>query len=165
MANTEQIAPPKGPSLIVQMGMLVAMTGAALGVGWFAGTYLKNSEKPPAPVKESHQKLPAKETKETKKEGETGPVLVELASLTTNLAAPTDVWARLQVSLVFDGTPPPGMAEDIHQDLLAFMRTVKMHQVEGASGYQHLRADLQERAAIRSGGKVKEVLVRALLFE
>ena len=163
MANTEQIAAPKGPSLIVQMGMLFAMTGAALGVGWFAGTYLKNSEKPAPPVKESHQKLP---TKETKKEGETtGPVLVELASLTTNLAAPTDVWARLQVSLVFDGTPPPGMAENIHQDLLAFLRTVKMHQVEGASGYQHQRADLQERAAIRSGGKVKEVLVRALLFE
>ena len=57
------------------------------------------------------------------------------------------------------------MAENIHQDLLAFRRTVKMHQVEGDSGYQHLRADLQERAAIRSGGKVKEVLVRALLFE
>lgn len=162
MANTEQIAPPKGPSLIIQMAMLLAMTGAALGVGWFAGTYLKNSDKPVPPAKENHEKKPAHEAK---KEGETGPTLVDLAPMTTNLAAPAEVWARVQLSLVFDGAPPPGMAEDVHQDLLAFLRTVKMHQVEGASGYQHLRADLQERAAIRSGGKVKEVLVRTLLFE
>ncbi len=162
MANTEQIAPPKGPSLIIQIAMLLAMTGAALGVGWFAGTYLKNSEKPAQPAKESHEK---KATHEAKKEGEAGPTLVDLAPMTTNLAAPAEIWARVQLSLVFDGPPPPGMAEDVHQDLLAFLRTVKMHQVEGASGYQHLRADLQERAAIRSGGKVKEVLVRTLLFE
>lgn len=162
MANTEQIAPPKGPSLIVQMAMLFAITGAALGVGWLAGTYLKNSEKPAPPAKESHEKKP---THEAGKEGGAGPTLVDLAPMTTNLAAPAEVWARLQLSLVFDGPPPSGMADDVHQDLLAFLRTVKMHQVEGASGYQHLRADLQERAAIRSGGKVKEVLVRTLLFE
>ena len=162
MANAEQIAPPKGPSIVVQLAMLLVMTGAALGVGWFAGTYLKNSEKPAPQAKESHEEKPAHETK---KEGETGPTLVDLAPMTTNLAAPSEVWARLQLSLVFDGAPPPGMAEDVHQDLLAFLRTVKMHQVEGASGYQHLRADLQERAAIRSGGKIKEVLVRTLLFE
>lgn len=162
MANAEQIAPPKGPSIIVQMAMLLAMTGAALGVGWFAGTYLKNSETPAPPAKEGHQKAPGKEAK---KEGGAGPTLVDLEPMTTNLAAPAEVWARLQVSLLFDAPPPPGMADDVHQDLLAFMRTVKMHQVEGASGYQHLRADLQERAAIRSGGKVKEVLVRTLLFE
>lgn len=162
MANTEQIAPPKGPSLIIQIAMLLAMTGVALGVGWFAGTYLKNSEKPAPPAKESHEK---KATHEAKKEGDAGPALVDLAPMTTNLAAPAEIWARVQLSLVFDGPPPAGMAEDVHQDLLAFLRTVKMHQVEGASGYQHLRADLQERAAIRSGGKVKEVLVRTLLFE
>ena len=40
-----------------------------------------------------------------------------------------------------------------------------MHQIEGASGYQHLKADLDERARIRSDGHVKQVLVRTLLFE
>jgi len=57
------------------------------------------------------------------------------------------------------------MTETIHQDLLAFLRTLKMYQVEGASGYQHLKADLQERAAIRSDGHAKDVLIRTLLFE
>ena len=45
------------------------------------------------------------------------------------------------------------------------MRTVKLHQIEGASGFQHLKADLEERAAIRSDGHVKQVLIRTLLFE
>ena len=57
------------------------------------------------------------------------------------------------------------MADAIHQDLLAFVRTVKMHQIEGASGFQHLKADLGERASIRSGGHAKAVLIRTLLFE
>jgi len=40
---------------------------------------------------------------------------------------------------------PPALTEQIHQDLLALVRTLKMHQIEGASGYQHLKADLEER--------------------
>ena len=57
------------------------------------------------------------------------------------------------------------MAEQIQQDLLAYVRTLKLHQIEGASGYQHLKADLEERAALRSGGHVKQVLVRTMLLE
>ncbi len=57
------------------------------------------------------------------------------------------------------------MTEQIHQDLLAYVRTLKLHQIEGASGYQHLKADLDERATLRSGGHVKQVLVRTMLLE
>jgi flagellar FliL protein len=42
---------------------------------------------------------------------------------------------------------------------------VKLRQVETASGLQHLRSDLAERASIRSEGAVKQILFRALLFE
>ena len=45
------------------------------------------------------------------------------------------------------------------------IRTVKMHEIEGASGFRHLKEDLEERAAIRSDGHVKQVLIRTLLFE
>jgi flagellar FliL protein len=45
------------------------------------------------------------------------------------------------------------------------MRTVKLPQVEGASGFQHLKEDLEERARIRSGGRVKKILIKTLLFE
>ena len=89
-----------------------------------------------------------------------------LPPITTNLAAPSDIWLRLELNVVLDEPPDdPGLADTIHQDLLAFVRTVKMHQIEGASGFQHLKADLAERASIRSDGHVKAVLIRTLLFE
>ena len=163
LAEIDQPAAPKGPSLVIQLAMLLAMTAAALGAGWFAGSYLKRSEAPPQPPRLSHDNKT--EAKPEEKPAEGGLVLVELPPITTNLAAPADVWVRMEASVVFDAPQPDAMKEAIHQDILAFLRTVKMHQVEGASGYQHLKADLRERAAIRSGGHAKDVLIRTLLFE
>jgi flagellar FliL protein len=163
LAETDQPAAPRGPSLVIQLAMLAAMTVAALGAGWFAGSTLKRSEAPPQPPRLSHDKKA--EAKPEEKPSEGGLVLADLAPITTNLAAPADVWVRMEASVVFDAPQPDAMKEAIHQDILAFLRTVKMHQVEGASGYQHLKADLRERAAIRSGGHAKDVLIRTLLFE
>ncbi len=163
LVETEQPVAPKSPSLMVQFAMLLVMTAAALGAGWFSGAYLKRSEAPPQPAKLSHDKKAGAET-EAKSSSE-GPALVDLAPITTNLAAPADVWVRMDASVVFDKQPSLEMKEAIHQDILAFLRTVKMHQVEGASGYQHLKADLKERAAIRSSGHAKDFLIRTLLFE
>ena len=163
LTEAEQPAAPKGPSLVIQLVMLVAMTAAALGVGWLSGSYLKKSELPAPPPKVDHEKKA--EAPHEEKPAPGAPVLVNLAPITTNLAAPADVWVRMEASVVFDAPQPDAMKEAIHQDILAFLRTVKMHQVEGASGYQHLKADLRERAAIRSGGHAKDVLIRTLLFE
>ena len=70
------------------------------------------------------------------------------------------------MSLVFDKAPAdPGLADMVHQDILAYLRTLKLHQIEGASGFQHLRDDLEERASIRSDGAVKHILIRTLLLE
>lgn len=166
----ESPAAPKGPSLVVQLAIFVAMTVAALGTGWFSGSYLKSSQAPAsvAPAEGNETDAPKAETKN--KNGEAadpnaGPLLVQLAPITTGLASPANVWVRLDASIVLDGPQPPELAEAVHQDLVAYLRTLKLHQIEGASGYQHLRADLQERAAIRSDGHVKNVLIRTLLFE
>ena len=164
MANAVDIPQPKGPSFIVQIAMLAAMTGAALGVGWTSGSYLKSSQAPAKPARIDHE-AEHEEADKDKKDPAGGPVLADVAPITTNLAAPADVWVRMELSLVYDAEPPPDMSETVHQDLLAYLRTLKMYQVEGASGYQHLKADLQERAAIRSDGHVKDVLIRTLLFE
>lgn len=92
--------------------------------------------------------------------------LFNLAPITTNLAAPSDIWARMEVTVQFDVPPTdPTIVDMIHQDLLSFMRTVKMHQIEGASGILHLKADLEDRASVRSDGHVKHVFIRTLLFE
>ena len=44
MANVEEVQPRKGPSLVVQAGMLGLATVAAIGLGWLSGAYLKGQE-------------------------------------------------------------------------------------------------------------------------
>jgi flagellar FliL protein len=163
MAITEQAQnPPKGPSLLVQIAVLLAMTAGAIIIGWASGVYLNGSAEPAKPAAhqaESHgDGAAAAEPVQSR-------VVIPLASITTNLAAPDAVWVRLEASVVLDEPQPPELIEAIHQDLLAYLRTVKLHQVEGASGFQHLKADLEERAKIRSDGHVRQFLIRTLLFE
>ncbi|MDX8511935.1 flagellar basal body-associated FliL family protein [Mesorhizobium captivum] len=164
MANVEQAQPKKGPSLVVQLAMLLAMTGAAIGLGWVSGGYLKQGEAP-APVPAAPENAGSPEKPAEADKPAVGPTVVQLAPITTNLASPSEIWIRLEASLLYDAPQPPEMTEQIHQDLLAFVRTLKMHQIEGASGYQHLKADLDERAALRSGRHVKQVLIRTMLLE
>lgn len=157
----------KGPSLVVQIGLLVVLTLAALGAGWVSGGMLAGGAPaaPAAEVEDHGKDKPKKDDGGPTHVGELTPNILVIDTITTNLAAPTDMWARLEVALVFDGAPDAMMAEAIHQDFLAYLRTVKIHQIEGASGFQHLKSDLVERARIRSGGRVGQVLVRTLLFE
>lgn len=164
MANVEQVQPKKGPSLVIQLAMLLAMTGAAVGMGWVSGGYLKQGETPaPVPAAPENAGMAQKPAEAGKPAA--GPTLVQLAPITTNLASPSEVWIRLEASLLYDAPQPPEITEQIHQDLMAYVRTLKLHQIEGASGYQHLKADLDERAALRSAGHVKQVLVRTMLLE
>lgn len=165
--SMEQFLPQKsGPSLVVQIGILLLMTSAAVGMGWLSGSYLKGETKPAEQVAGETAKphAPKKGGAEHADPAAAG-TLVALAPITANLAAPDNMWVRLEVSLVLDEPQPPELAERVHQDLLAFVRTLRIHQVQGASAFRHLKTDLDERAAIRSEGHVKEVLIRTLLFE
>ncbi|MGE0500360.1 MAG: flagellar basal body-associated FliL family protein [Rhizobiaceae bacterium] len=183
-ADQEAPAPKKGPSVVIQALMFLVITAVAAGAGWFAGGMLKSN----APVAAGEAAPPAGhevadahgasgghggghgEEAEAAGHGEeaggSSQTMFNLPPITTNLAAPSDIWARMEVSIKFD-TPPAdaSVVEAVHQDLLGFLRTVKMHQIEGASGIQHLKADLEDRASIRSEGGVKHVYIRTLLFE
>jgi flagellar FliL protein len=166
VANVEQVQPKKGPSLAIQVAMLVLVTVAAIGMGWLSGGYLKGVGGPvPVPAAPENESGTEQPDSIAAHEPGAGPTLVPLAPITTNLASTTDVWIRLEASVLYDAPQPPALTEEIHQDLLALVRTLKMHQIEGASGYQHLKADLEERAAIRSDGHAKQILIRTLLLE
>ena len=60
---------------------------------------------------------------------------------------------------------PETLAEEIAGDELAYLRTVTLAQVEGPVGLENIRQDLNERAAIRSGGKVGELVIRTLVVQ
>lgn len=94
--------------------------------------------------------------------------LVNLPPIITNLADPADAWVRLQASIVVDDkatTKPEVLGAEIADDILGFMKTVTLAQIGGASGLQHLREDLTERAAIRSQGHVHEFIIQTLVVQ
>jgi flagellar protein FliL len=92
----------------------------------------------------------------------------DLPAVVTNLGAPQDTWIRLEASFIYDAkvTPhPEPLGGQIADDLLAFLRTMSLAQIQGIAGLQNLRLDINERAAIRSNGIVKELVIRSLVIQ
>jgi flagellar protein FliL len=95
-------------------------------------------------------------------------MIVDLPAIVTNLGAPPDTWVRLEGSIIFDPktlSHPEAMAGQIGDDVLAYLRTVSLHQLEGPVGLENIRQDLNERAATRSGGKVRGFVIRTLVVQ
>lgn len=153
--------------MVVQLGMLAVLSVAAAASGWFAGGYLESlqpvvADNGPDGIK-PEKKVAVEEG--AKSEEVAAPVLVTIDPITINLAEPRDVWLRTELKLLIEAGSDPVMPMVIHQDLVAYLRTLKLRQIEGPSGFQHVKADLLERANIRANGKVKDVLVSTFLFE
>lgn len=90
-----------------------------------------------------------------------------LTPIVTNLAEAKSVWIRIESSLVFDEIPEDAdaLAARISEDIVGFLRTVSMKQIEGATGFQHLTEDLNERVRVRSSGRVRELIIQGLIVE
>ncbi len=94
--------------------------------------------------------------------------LLDLPPVITNLADPASAWIRLQAAIVYDNkavAKPDMLAAQIGEDVLAYMKTVTLAQIGGASGLDHLREDLNERAAIRSDGHVRELIIQTVVVQ
>lgn len=94
--------------------------------------------------------------------------LTRLGPVITNLANPTDVWLRLETSIVYSNGSlerPEVTAAEIREDILAYVRTLSLEQLQGPSALQHLREDLNERAALRTDGKVEELVIETMVLQ
>jgi flagellar protein FliL len=94
--------------------------------------------------------------------------IIDLPPIVTNLGAPQDTWIRLEGSIIFDPKTlphPDAVAGRIGDDILAYLRTVSLRQLEGPIGLENIRQDLNERAAIRSDGKVRAFVIRTLVVQ
>jgi flagellar protein FliL len=92
----------------------------------------------------------------------------DLPAIVTNLGSPQDTWIRLEASFLYDPKVtqhPEALGGQIGDDILAFLRTISLTQVQGIAGLQNLRLDINERAAIRSNGAVKELVIRSLVIQ
>jgi flagellar FliL protein len=57
------------------------------------------------------------------------------------------------------------MAGEIRQDVLAYLRTLSLAQIQGPSGLLHLREDLNERVKLRSKGVIQELVLESLIVQ
>jgi flagellar FliL protein len=172
MADEEQaVSDKKKPSLIITIAAIAVLTLLAGGGGWLVGNILA----PPPAEKPAEEAKAGSAGGEGGAEGEAGQEvphisteangIVLLDPITSNLAYPSDNRVRLEVALMFKGVPDVGLAEEIHQDIVAYMRTVSLQQVQGPRGFQYLREDLQERVDLRSEGRVTNVMFRTFVIE
>lgn len=168
IAATEE--PPKKKSAMIMTIAAVAVVTVIAGAGgWFLGGLV-------SPVIEESMKAAeaakAGEGHGSAKEDEGLPTLateengvVQLEPITTNLSFPSDRWVRLEVALLFKDKPDAKTAEAVHQDILTYLRTVTLQQIEGPRGFQYLKEDLEERADLISEGRVARLLFRTFVIE
>lgn len=173
--ETEGGAKKKG-GMIPLIAVFAVLTLVGGGGGWVLGGMLADKLMPQIKAaREEAAKEAAKEAGkkgEEKKDGEGLPRIateangiVQLEPITTNLAYPSENWVKLDVALLFNGPPDPKLAEDIHQDIMAYIRTVSLQQIEGPRGFEYLRDDIQERVDLRSEGRVSKVMFRTFVVE
>lgn len=151
---------------------LVVLTAVGGGGGWVIGNMLAPQVKQAEDAAKAAEAAAGGHGGEAKKDEEGIPPIsteangvVALEPITTNLAYPSENWIRLEVALMFNGAPDVQIAEAVHQDIMAYLRTVSLQQVEGPRGFQYLKDDLQERVDLRSEGRVSKVMFRTLVIE
>ena len=171
MSNTDAAAKPAAtpaPAKSGKMGTIIGLVlataiaggaGAGLGSMLAANIEAAVTEK----VKEIPEKPPAPPVKYA------GDLVVrDLKPIIANLAAPSTTWIRLEAAIIFTNGAvenPDVAASEIEQDLLAYARTLTLEQLMGASAFEHLRDDLNERVAIRTEGAVKELVLKTMVMQ
>lgn len=176
LTTTEPEAPKK-PSIIVTAGAIAVLSLLGLGGGWFVGNALFVPAAPveatPAPAAPEHAAEPAAAGAEGEhgapaaegEKGPAGPSLIALDPIVTNLGYPNDKWIRLELALQFNGPGDVPLSQELHQELMSYLRTVSLQQIQGPRGFQYLRDDLREIVDVRSKGRVSKVLFRTFVIE
>jgi flagellar FliL protein len=159
-----QAKPASAATFVVAM---LVLSGLGIGAGGLLGLQLSTRIEPAPPAK-ADSKRGQGAGPELKSRYSAGTNVRSLAPIVTNLASPDRTWIRLEASLVMDGeqTAESNMlAAQVSEDIVAFLRTVALVQIQGASGFQHLREDLNDRVRVRSGGKVRDLVIQSLIVE
>lgn len=160
--QTEGAAPKKGGGALIAVLILTLLAGAGGGgLGYkMAGTMENVIEARIA------AEPPKTEEKPLKFEGDLG--VQDLKPVVVNLAAPSSTFVRIEGALIYKNGAlpnPAATAAEVREDIMAYMRTISLSQLEGPSALQHLREDLNERAMVRGHGKVKELVLETLVVQ
>lgn len=157
MAKAIEAPKPKGGFPLVAI-LVATIIGA--GAGGFFGL------KAPSLVGTDHAGKGAADSKDTPELSKF--TVRNLPPVTTNLSNPPNTWIRLETAVLVKLPIMPdteALLGKIAEDLVAYLRTVPLEQIEGPAGFQHLREDLNDRLRARSEGKVTEIIIQTLVVE
>jgi flagellar FliL protein len=146
--------------------LLAAGAGGGMAVMLASHISIKTDGKGKAAEPEKGKKKEAASGDMTFREADT--VMVRLKPVMTNLRTPFKSWVRLEGALALKhakGDNLEEIAAMARQDILAYLRTLSLKDLEGASNLAFLRDDLNERAKIRFKDKVREVMILSLVVE
>jgi flagellar protein FliL len=144
----------KSPGLSLKELAIVVLIGVTVGGAFEAIHPISTKAEKPADATASPSSEPS--------------ILYDLPPIITNLGTPQDTWVRFEGSIVFDPKTmphPEAVAGAIGDDFLAYLRTTSLKQLEGPIGLQNIRQDLKERAATRSAGRVRDLVIRTLVVQ
>jgi len=148
-------------SLLLTLGLLTLLS--ALVGGGFGLSIVSNIEQR---VEEKYKALPQKNMDQSPYVGDIA--IKKLAPVVTNLAGSETDWIRLEASIVYKAglefNPDVTVAET-RQDILAYLRTISLAQIQGPSGLLHVREDLNERVKLRSKGLIQELVLETLVVQ
>jgi flagellar FliL protein len=174
-----------GGSMVSFIIAIALMTLMSAGAGFSTGGFLIDAPAPEAMVdkaanaKKTASAKPGVHGKHTsddqaKSAGDEGIdaagviEIINLQPIVTNLADPPKTWVRIEASIAlvstYDGDKNL-LSTTIAEDLLMFTRTLTLASLAGSSGIAHYKEDISERARVRSGGAVNQVLLRMLVIE
>ena len=91
-----------------------------------------------------------------------------LQPLITNIMLPNDLWVRLEASIVYDQAEvddPDVMLSEISGDLMAYLRTLTLREIQGADGLMFVRQDMRERIGLRTHGKARDIIIQTLVVQ
>lgn len=164
MAGVSEIEGTNGGGGVIGF---VVVTLLALGLGAAFGMFVDM-----APTVAEADAATGKD-KDTKAHKEPAPGLpadarlVALTPIVVNLAQPHDTWIRIEASVLLEGMAQGGdvLAAQLAEDFVAYLRTATLSQFEGPSGFQNLREDFLDRAAIRDREHIKDVIIHGVVVE
>jgi flagellar protein FliL len=170
----EPVGEKSGIKGLVLAALATCLLGLPLGYFLFDFVAPQKKEKPVAAPAASSEN-PEQNTSqgegstETTEEVVKGPfTIVPLPPIITNIAEPQKVWVRLEGSLVFDKANeqnPAVMSAKLAQHVMAYLRTLKLTDMQGAGAVHALTQDLDEIVRTLSDGQVQALLLSGLVFE
>ncbi len=93
---------------------------------------------------------------------------VAFPPILTTLAKPIGTWIRLEGALLVvpdSEKDDDRLAVETGEQILTYLRTLRLEDIETPSGFLGLRDDLNETVKIMSGGQIHGVLIHGLVVE